>query len=135
MPAAAVATFTSPGLRFFFDGQLHGARIHSPVQLGRWAGGDTDAVGQANVTMWLFVATFGFLAVSVLWAVRRVAGPAFADLAGGLRLLPVLAVGALAFAVLAGLAYGTASRDDGVLSAPERTASSTVRTSAPPPPG
>jgi len=58
----------------------------------RSSGGDTDAVGQANVTMWLFVATFGFLAVSVLWAVRRVAGPAFADLAGGLRLLPVLAV-------------------------------------------
>jgi hypothetical protein len=47
----------------------------------------------------------------------------------------VLAVGALAFAVLAGLAYGTASRDDSVLSAPERTASSMAGTSAPPPSG
>jgi glycosidase len=34
--AAAVLTFTLPGLRFFFDGQLEGAHIRPPVQLGRW---------------------------------------------------------------------------------------------------
>jgi hypothetical protein len=58
----------------------------------RSSGGDTDAVSQAGITIWLYVATFGFLALAVLWAVRRVAGPAFADPAGALRLLPVLAV-------------------------------------------
>ena len=34
--AAAALTFTLPGLRFFFDGQLDGAEVHPPVQLGRW---------------------------------------------------------------------------------------------------
>jgi hypothetical protein len=34
--AAAALTFTLPGLRFFFDGQLEGAHVRSPVQLGRW---------------------------------------------------------------------------------------------------
>jgi glycosidase len=34
--AAAVLAFTLPGLRFFFDGQLHGAHVRLPVQLGRW---------------------------------------------------------------------------------------------------
>jgi hypothetical protein len=34
--AAAVLTFTLPGLRFFLDGQLTGAALHAPVQLGRW---------------------------------------------------------------------------------------------------
>jgi hypothetical protein len=34
--AAAALTFTLPGLRFFFDGQLEGAEIRPPVQLGRW---------------------------------------------------------------------------------------------------
>ena len=34
--AAAALTFTLPGLRFFFDGQLDGAQLHAPVQLGRW---------------------------------------------------------------------------------------------------
>jgi glycosidase len=36
--AAAALTFTLPGLRFFFDGQLEGAGIRPPVQLGRWPG-------------------------------------------------------------------------------------------------
>jgi hypothetical protein len=58
----------------------------------RSSGTDTDAVSQAGITMWLYVATFGFLAFAVLWALRRVAGPAFADRAGALRLLPVLVV-------------------------------------------
>jgi hypothetical protein len=35
--AAAALTFTLPGLRFFFDGQLEGAPQRAPVQLGRWA--------------------------------------------------------------------------------------------------
>jgi glycosidase len=34
--AAAALTFTLPGLRFFFDGQLAGADVRPPVQLGRW---------------------------------------------------------------------------------------------------
>ena len=34
--AAAALTFTLPGLRFFFDGQLTGASLHAPVQLGQW---------------------------------------------------------------------------------------------------
>jgi hypothetical protein len=34
--AAAALTFTLPGLRFFFDGQLEGAQVRPPVQLGRW---------------------------------------------------------------------------------------------------
>lgn len=35
LPAAAVTAFTLPGLRFFFDGQLEGAHLRLPVQLGR----------------------------------------------------------------------------------------------------
>ncbi len=34
--AAAALTFTLPGLRFFFDGQLEGAPLRAQVQLGRW---------------------------------------------------------------------------------------------------
>jgi hypothetical protein len=34
--AAATLTFTLPGLRFFFDGQLEGAHLKPAVQLGRW---------------------------------------------------------------------------------------------------
>ena len=34
--AAAVLTLTLPGLRFFFDGQLQGAHVRAPVQLGPW---------------------------------------------------------------------------------------------------
>src|SRR5207247_227226 len=34
--AAATLTFTLPGLRFFFDGQLEGTDVRPPVQLGRW---------------------------------------------------------------------------------------------------
>lgn len=34
--AAAALTFTLPGMRFFFDGQLDGAHARAPVQLGRW---------------------------------------------------------------------------------------------------
>ena len=34
--AAAALTFTLPGLRFFFEGQLDGAEVRPPVQLGRW---------------------------------------------------------------------------------------------------
>lgn len=34
--AAAALAFTLPGLRFFFDGQLAGAALRAPVQLGRW---------------------------------------------------------------------------------------------------
>jgi hypothetical protein len=34
--AAAALTFTLPGLRFFFDGQLEGAALRPPVQMGRW---------------------------------------------------------------------------------------------------
>jgi glycosidase len=37
--AAAALTFTLPGLRFLFDGQLEGADVRPPVQLGRWPEG------------------------------------------------------------------------------------------------
>jgi glycosidase len=37
LPAAAALFATLPGMRFYFDGQLHGRRTRSPVQLGRWA--------------------------------------------------------------------------------------------------
>jgi hypothetical protein len=36
LPAAAVLVATQLGLRFYFDGQLTGARLRAPVQLGRW---------------------------------------------------------------------------------------------------
>jgi hypothetical protein len=36
LEAAAVTCGTTPGLRFYFDGQLEGHRVHAPVQLGRW---------------------------------------------------------------------------------------------------
>jgi hypothetical protein len=36
LPAAAVVVATIPGMRFFFDGQLEGRRIRTPVQLSRW---------------------------------------------------------------------------------------------------
>ena len=74
--------------------------------------------------------------VATMSSYWRRAGPEGMDrVARPPAVLPVLAVGALAFDVLAGLAYGTASRDGGVLPAPERTASSTARMNAPPPPG
>jgi hypothetical protein len=36
LPAAACLLASSPGMRFFFDGQLDGRRVKAPVQLGRW---------------------------------------------------------------------------------------------------
>jgi len=45
LPAAAAITYTLPGMRFFFDGQLDGAEVHSPVQLGRW----TDEIASDDV--------------------------------------------------------------------------------------
>ncbi|HEX5476199.1 MAG TPA: alpha-amylase family glycosyl hydrolase [Vicinamibacterales bacterium] len=35
LPAAATLVSTLPGLRFFYDGQLDGLRVQTPVQLGR----------------------------------------------------------------------------------------------------
>jgi hypothetical protein len=36
LTAAASLVATSPGMRFFYDGQLEGRRVKAPVQLGRW---------------------------------------------------------------------------------------------------
>ena len=36
LPAAATMVTTLPGMRFLFDGQMDGARLRGPVQLGRW---------------------------------------------------------------------------------------------------
>jgi len=36
LAAAATTLATLPGMRFYFDGQLEGARLRAPVQLGRW---------------------------------------------------------------------------------------------------
>jgi hypothetical protein len=78
------------GLRTYPQGVHLGYAVLS--RFLRSSGGDAGAVRQAELTMWLYVATFAFLALAVLWAVRRVAGPGFTDLAGALRLMPVLAV-------------------------------------------
>jgi hypothetical protein len=43
LEAAVAVALTAPGMRFYFDGQLDGARIKSPVQLGRWPGEEPDA--------------------------------------------------------------------------------------------
>ncbi|HJR60805.1 MAG TPA: alpha-amylase family glycosyl hydrolase [Vicinamibacterales bacterium] len=36
LSAAATMLATLPGMRFYFDGQMDGARLRAPVQLGRW---------------------------------------------------------------------------------------------------
>jgi hypothetical protein len=53
--------------------------------------GTTDGVTAMNVLIWLYVATFLFFALTVLWALRRVAGPG----ANAARLLPVAALAAV----------------------------------------
>jgi membrane associated rhomboid family serine protease len=74
--------------------------------------------------------------VATMSSYWRRAGPEGMDrVARPPAVLPVLAVGVLAFAVLAGLAYGTATRDGGGLSALEWPAPSRAGTSAPPPSG
>ena len=80
------------GLRTYPQGVHLGYAVAS--RFLRSSGGNTDAVGQADITLWLYVATYAFLGLAVLWAARRVAGPAFADVAGAARLLPVLTVAA-----------------------------------------
>lgn len=37
LQAAVAVALTAPGMRFYYDGQLDGAEIKSPVQLGRWS--------------------------------------------------------------------------------------------------
>ncbi len=36
LQSAVAVALTAPGMRFYYDGQLDGAQIKSPVQLGRW---------------------------------------------------------------------------------------------------
>jgi glycosidase len=43
LPAAAAIVATLPGMRFYFDGQIEGRMIRTPVQLGRWADEPSDA--------------------------------------------------------------------------------------------
>jgi hypothetical protein len=43
LPAGLSLVGSLPGLRFFFDGQLEGRRIRTPVQLGRWPDEPVDA--------------------------------------------------------------------------------------------
>lgn len=52
--------------------------------------GRTSAAASADVMVWLLVGTFLLLALAVLWAVRRLAGPATTTA----RLLPVLLIAA-----------------------------------------
>ena len=42
LTAAASLVATSPGLRFFYDGQLEGRRLKAPVQLARWPDEQVD---------------------------------------------------------------------------------------------
>ncbi|MEV6928823.1 hypothetical protein AB0M46_30635 [Dactylosporangium sp. NPDC051485] len=61
--------------------------------LGRFVSsstGDTSAVAAVDVMMWLLIGTFLLLALAVLWAVRRLAGPGTSPA----RLLPVLLLAA-----------------------------------------
>jgi hypothetical protein len=46
LPAAAAVALTAPGMRFYFDGQLDGALVKPPVQLGRWP--DESATAQVQ---------------------------------------------------------------------------------------
>ena len=57
----------------------------------RSASSNADGVTGINVMIWCYVATFVFLALATLWALRRVAGPG----RGAGALLPVLAGAAL----------------------------------------
>jgi len=43
LPAAAALFGSLPGMRFYFDGQLEGRKLRTPVQLARWAGEPADA--------------------------------------------------------------------------------------------
>lgn len=43
LPAAAALFATIPGMRFYFDGQLEGRRVRTPVQLCRWPEESDDA--------------------------------------------------------------------------------------------
>jgi hypothetical protein len=43
--------------------------------LGRFAGAGTDPIGALDWFIWCELGSFSFLALAVLWAVRRVAGP------------------------------------------------------------
>ncbi|MEO8078353.1 MAG: alpha-amylase family glycosyl hydrolase, partial [Acidobacteriota bacterium] len=61
LEAAVSLLATSPGMRFFFDGQMDGRRINPPVQLGRWPDETPDAdlrslydrvLGVAAGTLW-----------------------------------------------------------------------------------
>ena len=46
--AAAVVMSTVPGLRFFYDGQFEGRRVHAPVQLGAARDKSTDPLVSAR---------------------------------------------------------------------------------------
>jgi hypothetical protein len=50
LPAAAAIACTLPGMRFLFDGQIEGARVSPPVQLGRWP---VESVDDAIVRLYL----------------------------------------------------------------------------------
>ena len=49
LQAAAALFATAPGMRFYFDGQLEGRKIRTPVQLGRWV---EEPVNRALFTMY-----------------------------------------------------------------------------------
>jgi hypothetical protein len=44
LPAAAALVATIPGMRFYYDGQLEGRRVRTPVQLCRWPEEPDDPV-------------------------------------------------------------------------------------------
>jgi hypothetical protein len=43
LQAAIAVALTAPGMRFYYDGQLEGAEIKPPVQLGRWFDEEANA--------------------------------------------------------------------------------------------
>jgi hypothetical protein len=43
LPAAAALFATIPGMRFYFDGQIEGRKVRTPVQLARWTEEPADS--------------------------------------------------------------------------------------------
>jgi hypothetical protein len=72
LPAAATMLATLPGLRFFFDGQMEGRRLRTPVQLGRWPD-EADDPEIADLYERLLTTTHGALFHQGTWALLDVA--------------------------------------------------------------
>jgi hypothetical protein len=82
LPAAVALLLALPGMRFVFDGQLEGRRIHVPVQMGRWPEEKADEAVRT-----LYDRALAFASADVLhdgeWKLLRVSSvgdPSFNDI-------------------------------------------------------